>query len=166
MSLSIIVAVSENGVIGRDNDLPWRLPSELQLFKTLTEDSVLIMGRKTWDSLPLKPLPGRPCLVVSRGIGEDDGGVYVTSISAALHYASVKYPNKSVFIIGGSSIYAQALPIAETMYRTLVHAEVDGNVYFPEYDESAWELVGEVEHEAGPRDDHPYTTQVFSRKSA
>ncbi len=165
--LSAIVAVSENFVIGRQNDLPWHLPADLKRFKRLTMGHHIVMGRKTYDSIG-RPLPGRTSVVVTRDAtyrppGAESGDVLVVaSLDAALERVAV---DDEAFIIGGESIFRLALPVVECLYLTLVHAAVDGDVYFPGESLADWMLVSEEAHPADERHEYPYSFRVYSRRT-
>jgi len=151
--VSIIVATDERGAIGRDGQLPWRLPEDLRRFKALTLGKPVVMGRKTWDSIG-KPLPGRLNLVVTRQAGlELPGAVVVGSLDEALSSAG---DVPEVCIIGGAEIYRLALPLADTLHVTRVHAVVDADTYFPVPDPQEWVEVGREEHAADERHAHAY----------
>jgi dihydrofolate reductase len=137
--ISIIVAVASNGVIGNANQLPWRIPEDLKRFKLLTSGHAVIMGRKTFESIG-KPLPNRKNIVVSRTMqaGEANGWVAVGSLEQALQAAQ---GSSEVFVIGGDSIYRQAMPLAQRLYVTRVHAAVEGDTFFPEISGEEWEQV-------------------------
>lgn len=139
LPVTIIAAVARNRVIGVDNELPWRLPRDLAFFRLSTIGHCLIMGRRTWESLP-GPLGGRTHIVLSRQPRRLPRGVLqARSIEEAL----ARVPAGQIpFIAGGAEIYRLALPIAERMLLTVVDAEVSGDTVFPEYDEDEWELVG------------------------
>ena len=127
-SLTLIVAYSTNRAIGRDNALPWKLPGDLAHFKRSTLGHPIIMGRKTWDSLG-RPLPGRSNIVISRNPGfEAAGAVVVPSLEAAVAACG---DIDQAYVIGGAQIYAQALPLARRVLATEVHAEVEGDAFFP-----------------------------------
>lgn len=133
--IKLVVAYSKNRVIGRDNDLPWRLPSDLAHFKRTTMGQPIVMGRKTWESLG-RPLPGRPNLVISRNAGYTAQGARVF---ASLAQALAACPEEdSVCVIGGAQIFADALPLADEIIATEIHADVDGDVYFPPLPADAW----------------------------
>lgn len=134
--LSMIAVVAADGAIGKNNDLLWHLPGDLRHFKQLTTGGAVIMGRKTWESLPKKPLPGRLNIVVTRDAGYSAPGVSVcTSIEEAIDQAR----DYSSFIIGGGEIYRQALPFASRLYLTEVEDTVeDADTYFPAFDKSQW----------------------------
>jgi dihydrofolate reductase len=162
------VARSLNGVIGRDNDLPWRLKSDLAIFKARTLGKPVIMGRKTWDSLPRKPLPGRMNIVLSQdGSFEPPQAVVCESFLEALQMAKEQAEDDGVdevCVIGGRAIFELALPRAKRLYLTEVQAEVEGDVHFPEFDESAWTEVSREDHPAGPDDDHAFVFRVLERR--
>ncbi len=130
MTLSLIVAVAENGVIGRANQLPWRLPEDLQRFRRITTGHPVIMGRKTFESIG-RPLPGRTNIVVSR-TGVFPGTVSAHSLEEALTEASRASGAGEIFVIGGGEIYRAALPLATRIHLTRVHSSVEGDATFPE----------------------------------
>jgi dihydrofolate reductase len=166
--LAIVVARAANGVIGRDGDLPWRLKSDLALFKANTLGKPIIMGRKTWDSLPRKPLPGRMNVVLSRdGSFEPGQAVVCESFMEAVQMAREQAEDDGageVCVIGGRSLFEAALPKAKRLYLTDVAAEVEGDVRFPDFDESAWTEVRREEHPAGEGDDHAFVFRVLERR--
>jgi dihydrofolate reductase len=161
------VARSLNGVIGRDNDLPWRLKSDLAIFKAATLGKPVIMGRKTWDSLPRKPLPGRMNLVLSRdGSFDPSQAVVCESFLEAVQMAKEQAADDGVdevCVIGGRALFEMALPKAKRLYVTEVQAQVEGDVTFPAFDEAAWTEVRREEHPAGPDDDHAFVFRVLER---
>ncbi len=166
--LSIVVARAANGVIGRDGDLPWRLKSDLTLFKANTLGKPIIMGRKTWDSLPRKPLPGRMNLVLTRdGSFESEKAVVCESFMEAVQMAREQAQDDGVdevCVIGGRALFEMALPKAKRLYITEVDATVDGDVTFPEFDEAAWVEVRRETHPAGDGDDHAFIFRVLERR--
>jgi len=138
----IIAAVARNGVIGKDNKLPWHLPEDLKHFKALTMGHPMIMGRKTWESLPGR-LPGRPHIVVSRDTSyQAEGAEVVHSLEAAIDAAGRH--SDTVFVIGGADIYAQALPLADRMELTEVDAEVQGDATFPPFGKEEWSEIARL----------------------
>ncbi|MDO9174083.1 MAG: dihydrofolate reductase, partial [Actinomycetota bacterium] len=141
MKIALIAALAENRVIGRDNMLPWRLPNDLKYFKAVTLGKPVIMGRKTWESLG-RPLPGRTNIVISRQAGyAAPGGRVVWSFAEALELAAQVARLDGVdecLVIGGAEIYALALPHCHRLYLTEVHAAVDGDAFFPEFDRAPW----------------------------
>lgn len=160
--ISLIAAVADNGVIGLDNQLPWRLPADLKHFKQLTLGKPIVMGRKTWESLP-GLLPQRRHIVVSSNSAyEAEGCEVVHSLEQALAAAG---DAPEVMIIGGARLYAQALPQTRRMYLTLVHAQVEGNVYFPPYDVQQWVTRERAEHEADAENPYPYTFLMLERQA-
>lgn len=166
--LAIVVARAANGVIGRDGDLPWRLKSDLALFKANTLGKPIIMGRKTWDSLPRKPLPGRMNVVLSRdGSFEPEQAVVCESFMEAVQMAREQAQDdgaEEVCVIGGRSLFEAAMTKAKRLYLTEVDATVDGDVTFPDFDESAWTEVRREAHPAGEGDDHAFTFRVLERR--
>ncbi len=160
--ISLIAAVADNGVIGLDNRLPWRLPADLKHFKHLTLGKPIVMGRKTWESLP-GLLPQRRHIVVSSNLGyEAEGCEVVHSLEQALAAAGGV---PEVMIIGGARLYEQALPRARRMYLTLVHAQVEGNVFFPPYDMRSWVERERAEHETDAENPYPYTFLMLERRT-
>jgi len=136
--VALIVAVAENGVIGRDGKLPWRIPEDMKWFKARTEGRPMIMGRKTWESFPKRPLPGRTNIVVTRDASfKAEGGVVVMSVAAALDVAAGEAPEE-IMVIGGAEIYRAAMPFVRRIYLTSVHGEIEGDTYFPAIDRGEW----------------------------
>jgi dihydrofolate reductase len=136
--IALIVAVAENGVIGRDGKLPWRIPEDMKWFRERTAGRPLIMGRKTWESFPKRPLPGRTNIVITRDAAyRAEGAVVVTSLLAALDVAYGEAPEE-VMVIGGAEIYRAALPHARRIYLTSVHGEIAGDTHFPALDREGW----------------------------
>lgn len=132
----LVAAVAANRVIGADGKLPWRLPEDLRHFKALTLGHPVIMGRKTWESLARRPLPGRENIVVTRSAGYDAPGASVAaSLDAALALCAGE---PVVFVIGGSELYAAALPLADGLVLTEIHRDYAGDTRFPEFDRKAW----------------------------
>lgn len=136
--IAMIVAVAENRVIGRAGGLPWRIPEDMNWFKARTMGRPIIMGRKTWESFPKRPLPGRTNVVVTRQADyHAEGGVVVPSLEAALAIAHGEAPEE-IMIIGGAEMYAQALPLTQRIYLTSVHAHFEGDVVFPAIAAAQW----------------------------
>jgi len=165
--LSLVAARGRNGVIGREGALPWRLRSDLALFKQTTLGKPVIMGRKTWDSLPRKPLPGRLNLVLSRdGSFEPQGAVVCERFEEALEMAREQAREDGVdevCVIGGRALFDLALPRARRLYLTEVEAEPEGDVRFPDIDETAWREVRREARPAGEGDDFAFTFRVLER---
>src|SRR3984885_6894032 len=159
------VARAANGVIGRDGDLPWRLASDMAHFKALTLGKPVIMGRKTWDSLPRRPLPGRTNIVLTRvGWFEPTKAVRSEDFSEAVQMAREQAEEDGVgevCVIGGAALFALALPKAGRIYLTEVEADVPGDVHFPPFDESGWIEVSREAHPAGDGDEHPFVFRTL-----
>ena len=156
MMLSMIFAADENGAIGRDGGLPWRQSSDLQYFKKLTLDKTIVMGRKTWESLPGR-LPRRRHLVMSRNTIKE---VEQTSIDEVLELAK----NEEIFIIGGGEIYQLFLPYTDTVYRTVIHAIVDNpDTFGPILSEADFKLTSESFLAKSEKDQYDMTFQQFER---
>ncbi len=164
MTVSLIVAVSSNGVIGRDGDLPWHLPRDLRHFKATTMGHHLIVGRRTWEEVG-QPLPGRAMIVVTR---DRDfvvpGATVVHSLEEALHAAAA---DDEPFIGGGAHIYRAALEdgVVDRIYLTRVHAEVDGDTVFPSVDWQRWRLVSEEHYPADERNEFAVTFEIWEPAS-
>jgi dihydrofolate reductase len=166
MKLSLIVAMAENGIIGRDGELPWHLSADLRRFKRLTMGHAILMGRKTWESIG-RVLPGRTAIVITHG-GDyqpgDDKTLVATSLDDALHKATrADCEQDQFFIIGGGTIYELALPRAERIYLTRVHAHVEGDVSFPAVDWQQWQLKEQSQHTADTLNDYAYTFEMYER---
>jgi dihydrofolate reductase len=158
MKVSLVVAAAENGAIGKNNQLLWRLPDDLKRFKKLTLGHPIIMGRKTFDSIG-RPLPGRPSIVITRSEDVPSTGVLVAhSLDKALEIAH-SLDGEHAFIIGGGEIYRQALDNkkVDTIYLTKVHTEVEGDIYFAIPDDSQWVIVEEEYHPADEKHEFPFT---------
>lgn len=169
MRIALIAAVAENGTIGRDGRLPWRLSGDLRHFKALTLGKPVVMGRKTWDSLG-RPLPGRPNIVVSRDPAfAPDGAEAAGGLAAALDRARALAEAAGageIMVIGGAALYAAALPVADRLYLTEVHADVAGDTHFPQLDPGAWRETARERHPAGEKDEHAYSFVVLVRTRA
>lgn len=159
--ISLVVAMAENRVIGVNNQLPWRLPADLQHFKRTTLGKPILMGRKTFESIG-RALPGRRNIVVSRTPDyHAEGCETVCSIDAAL--ALVRNEDE-VMVIGGANLYTQLLPQAERIHLTLVHAQFDGDARFPQLDLDQWREAGRSDHAADARNAVPYSFLVYERR--
>jgi len=162
MSVSIIVAKSENNCIGVDGKLPWHLPADLKHFKEITTGSPVVMGRKTFESIVSllgKPLPNRRNIVVTRNSSyRPDGAEVMHSLSDAVKLES------NVFVIGGAQIYEQALPLADSLYITNVHTRVDGDAFFPDINENEWQIVNSETHQHDDVNEYDYTFLTYERK--
>jgi dihydrofolate reductase len=166
MKVSLIVAAAQNRVIGRNNNLPWYLPNDLKYFKQATMGKPIIMGRKTYDSIG-KPLPGRPNIIITRNSEFTAEGVIVArSLKDAIAQAEdLAFINgaEEVMIIGGAQIYAESLPSADRLYLTEVHADVEGDAYFPEYDANDWQEQGREDFTAIDPNPYDYSFVVYDR---
>jgi dihydrofolate reductase len=165
--LALVLARARNGVIGKDGALPWRLKSDLALFKANTLFKPVIMGRKTWDSLPKRPLPGRLNVVLSHdGAFEPDGALVCETLDEALQIAREQAADdgaEEVCLIGGAGLFEAAWPKARRLYLTEVEAEVDGDVVLPPFDETGWREVRREAYPAGPDDQYPFIFRVLER---
>lgn len=168
-TITFIVAVAENGVIGRNVDLPWHLRTDLKRFKTLTWGKPMIMGRKTWISIG-KALPGRETIVVTRDPDFTAEGAHVVhSVEAAMERAqafAVSLNADEITVVGGGDIFRQLMPIADRIHLTLVHAEPEGDAFFPLPDDTEWIEESRAHHEPGEGDDHSFDFVVYARRSA
>jgi len=157
--ISIIVAVSEDLGIGRNNDLLWHIPEDLKRFKNLTYGNTVVMGRRTWESLPRKPLPGRKNIVITDIPDERfQGAEMAYSVDDALAKCE---RDKEIFIMGGGSVYRQFMPLADRLYITHVHKKAPADIYFPEIDRRTWKVVEKEEFNSG---EVPYTYVIYGRK--
>ncbi len=164
MKISLIVAVSRNGIIGIDNQLPWHLPEDLKYFKSVTMGKPIIMGRKTYDSIG-RPLPGRTNIVITRDSSWQAEGVEVArTLAQAMTLGQLACAQADVdeaMVIGGEQINRMTLPAADRLYLTEVQAEVEGDAFFPEFDVKDWHQVSEQLPEV--TDTHPYRFVVLER---
>ena len=164
--VAVVVAVAENGVIGRAGGLPWRIPSEMGHFRRVTLDKPVIMGRKTFGSLK-KPLAQRDNIVLTHNREyAPQGAIAVESVEQALKVAgdcAMARAAKEIMVIGGAAIYAALLPRAARIYFTRVHASPDGDVSFPELDPGLWSEVSSEHHPSRENDEFDYTISVFER---
>lgn len=166
LPLSLIAALADNRVIGRDNQMPWHLPADLKYFKATTLGKPIIMGRKTWDSLG-RPLPGRLNLVISRQANlQLEGAEVFASLAEALIRADAWAREQGVdelMLIGGAQLYALALPQAERLYLTRVQISPEGDAWFPQYDQADWQLASSDAHEAG-ENTPAHTFELWTRR--
>lgn len=164
MTVSAIVAVSENNAIGHENKLPWHLPEDLKFFKRTTMGKPVVMGRKTFESLG-KALPGRLNIVLSRQaeLQLPEGVLLYNNLEDALEKLE-QDGTEEAFVIGGGHVFAEAMPLLDRLYMTRVHTTIEpADTYFPEIDHSHWKLVWEEAHEADEKNNYPYTFQHYER---
>lgn len=163
MDLSIVVAVADNGVIGIDNRLPWRLPADLQHFKRLTMGKPILMGRKTHESIG-RPLPGRDNIVLSRQPGyRADGCHVVGSLDEAIQLVAAD-GGREIMVIGGAALYAQALPRAQRIYRTRVVGDFEGDTRLPDLPADGWEIIASERRPADEANPHDCVFETLVRK--
>lgn len=165
MELALIVAVSENGVIGVDGDLPWRLPGDLKFFKNTTMGHHIIMGRKTHESMGGRVLPGRTNVVVTRNpeYRASEGALVVHSLDAALGLAE-RAGDDRPFVIGGAQLYALALPRVDRMVMTVVRTQLDGDTHFPWIPPSDWAVESREAHARDDKNPYDYEFVVMTRR--
>lgn len=159
--LSIIVAIAENYAIGLNNDLLWHIPGDLSRFKRITSGHPVIMGKRTWESLPVRPLPKRRNIVISDIPGDRiEGAEVVSSIPAAIELCN---PEEENFVIGGASVYRQFLPLCDRLYITWVHQVFKGDVFFPELNHGEWRQISSEPGTPGPENNFTYTYVIYER---
>ena len=163
MTLSIIVILSSNNVIGRDNKLPWHMPADLKRFKTLTMGHHVLMGRKTFNEIQ-KPLPGRVNVVITRDPHFGAEGVAIArSVDEAISKAEAA-GDSEIILVGGGEIFRQVIHRADRMYVTRIHAEIEGDTTFPDFDDvNEWQLVDAEHFEADEKNAYPYSFLTYER---
>ena len=171
MQIAIYVAIAENGVIGSKGGLPWRLSTDLKRFKATTMGKPIVMGRKTWESFPKRPLPGRLNIVVTRDKAyRAEGAETASSLRDAIVLAEIRARCMAgvdeICVIGGGEIYRQALPLADRLHVTHVLASVDGDTVFPAIDPTVWRLASSQDVPAGEKDSHATRYAVYERRAA
>lgn len=162
--ISIIVATAENGVIGKDNQLLWKLSSDLKQFKNLTTGHSVIMGRKTFESIG-RPLPNRTNIVISRqqDFVLPEGVLKASSLENAIELAKTHVGSEEIFIIGGGNVYEQALKITDKIYLTEVDANIEGDAFFPTLDMSEWTETSRVSHHKDEKNEYDFDFVVLER---
>jgi dihydrofolate reductase len=166
MIISLIVAASENNAIGKDNKLLWHLPNDMKFFKNTTWGMPVVMGRKTYDALAGEPLPGRFNFVITRQKDWQPRNEKVTvtsNLQEALEAAKAT-DCKETFVIGGGEIYKASMPVADRIYMTRVHTQLDGDTYFPAIDEKQWRLTDNRDFPPDEKHAYAYSFQVWERK--
>ena len=164
-NISLIVAVTKNMVIGKDNKLAWHLPDDMNYFSNKTKGQSIIMGRKNWESKPKKfrPLPDRKNIVVTRNSKfKDDGAFVVNSIEEAIEEARSS-EDEEIFIIGGGEIYKLGFKYVDKLYITEIYAEVDGNTYFPEWDNKKWKEISRISHPSDERHQYSFDYVIYKK---
>lgn len=160
--LSIIVAVSRNGIIGNDNSLLWHISEDMRFFRRTTLSHTVIMGRKTFESMGCRPLPGRVNIVVTRGDLHFDGATTAHSLDEAVRLSR---SDDEAFVIGGAQIYAEALPVADRLYITRIDRDYRGDTRFPDYDTSQWRLVERLACDRGEKFEYPFAFEKYERRT-
>lgn len=159
--ITLVVAAAENNAIGKNNQMPWHLPNDFKYFKKSTIGHSIVMGRKTFESIG-KPLPERRNIILTRDQQYQNPEIDIAnSIGEVLTYCR---DEREIFIIGGADIFKQALPLAQKVLLTRVHATIDGDTFFPELAASEWELVSQEEHKKDEKHAYDYTFEVWQRK--
>jgi len=160
MKLAIIVAMDEQGLIGRDNDLPWKLSADLKYFRSITMGKPLVMGRNTHESIG-RPLPGRKNIILTSDLNyQAEGCTVVHSLDEAIQECD---DVEEVMVMGGASLYKQFLDRADRLYLTHVHASLEGDTWFPEWDKNHWQEVSREDFPANDKNQYPYSFAVYER---
>jgi dihydrofolate reductase len=160
--LSVIAAVAENGIIGKDGTLPWHLPADLKYFRRVTTGHTIVMGRRNYEDIG-RPLPNRVNIVLSRDHGfRAEGCMVANSIEEAISLAG---DESEIFFIGGARLYEQILPRADRLYLSRIHGDIDGDTRFPDYNESAWTRIAHELRPADPDNPYPISFEVYERSS-
>ncbi len=166
MIMSLIVAMSDNRVIGRNNEMPWHLPEDLKFFKRITMGKPIIMGRNTFESIG-KPLPGRANIVITRNPDYHADGVHVVaSVEEAIELSGqLTAPDleAEIMVIGGSQIFAETLPIADRIYLTELHTKIEGDVFFPRFPRDQWQEIARENRPATPENPFTYSFLILER---
>jgi dihydrofolate reductase len=160
MKLAIIVAMDEHRLIGKNNDLPWKLSADLQFFRRTTMGKPIVMGRNTHESIG-RPLPGRQNIVItSQADYQAEGCDVVNSLENAL---ALCRDAEEVMVMGGASLYEQTVALADKLYLTRVHANLDGDTWFPEWSERDWQLISSEPHQADEKNQYDYSFELYQR---
>lgn len=164
MPISIIVAVADNYAIGKDNDLLWHISDDLKRFKKITTGHKIIMGKNTFLSLPIRPLPNRTSIVITDDPADNyEGCIMAYSIEDAVTKCG---DDEECFIIGGGSIYRQFMPLAGKLYITRVRREYEADTFFPEIDEDTWELIEREDHVDEENNSLPFSFEIYTRRQS
>jgi dihydrofolate reductase len=160
--ISLLVAMDENRVIGKNNKLPWHLPADLQYFKRITMGHPIVMGRKTFDSIG-RLLPGRENVIVTRSNEyQQNGAVILHSIEEIIRYANAHHDE--VFVIGGAEIFKEILPAADKLYSTNIHHSFEGDVFFPDINETEWTILSKTEGKVDAKNLYPHDFIVYGKR--
>ncbi|WP_347156452.1 dihydrofolate reductase [Pontibacter chitinilyticus] len=160
--IALVVAVAENNVIGKDNQLIWHLPADLKHFKQITMGHPILMGRKTYESIG-KPLPGRTSLIITTQMGYTAADCIVVHTLQEAFEKALEL-DEQVYLIGGAEIYKQALPQVDTIYLTRLHHQFEGDTYFPELHENEWQVVSEEKHAPDEKNKYSYSFLELRRR--
>ncbi|WP_211747835.1 dihydrofolate reductase [Paenibacillus sp. Marseille-Q4541] len=161
MGITMIWAMSNNGVIGKDNGIPWRLPKDMAFFKQQTTGHTIIMGRKTWDSLNGKPLPNRKNVVLTHQDQTFLGAEVIHSVMEGVEMAK----EESLFVIGGAAVYEAFMPYADRLIVTKIHESIEGDTFMKDIDLEVWKLIEEIPGEKDEKNPYDYSFQFFERRS-
>lgn len=164
--ISHIAALAKNRVIGKGNDLPWKLPDDMKVFKERTLNHTVIMGRKNYESIPSKfrPLPDRENIIITRQkYYEAPNCVVVNSISEAINFSSQRLNRLEIFIIGGAEIYNQTIDMVDRLYLTEINAEIEGDVYYPDFDRSQWLETARLHHPADEKHKYAFDFVIYDK---
>ncbi|MDG2342787.1 MAG: dihydrofolate reductase [Cytophagales bacterium] len=164
-NISMIVAVSKNQVIGKDNKLAWNLPDDMNYFSNMTKNHSVIMGRKNWESIPnnYRPLPNRKNIVVTRNNNfRDKGAIVVNSIKKAIEESRVS-EDEEIFIIGGGEIYKLGFDYVDKLYITEIYANIDGNTYFPKWNKENWKEISRISHPKDKRHEFGFDYVIYKK---
>lgn len=164
MIVSLIVAFTENGVIGFEGDMPWKLSADLKRFKRLTMGHHLIMGRNTYESIG-RLLPGRTTIIMTRNAEYfAEGALIAGDLQQALALAK-EAGDEEAFVVGGGQVYQHALPQAQRIYATRIHTELSGDTFFPEVDWGQWQLIESTKHPPDSKNEYAYSFEDYERKA-
>lgn len=164
-NISLIVALSKNQVIGKNNKLAWNLPDDMKYFSNMTRNHAVIMGRKNWESIPnnYRPLPNRKNIVVTRNNNfRDKGAIVVNSIKKAIEESRVS-EDEEIFIIGGGEIYKLGFDYVDKLYITEIYANIDGNTYFPKWNKENWKEISRISHPKDKRHEFDFDYVIYKK---
>lgn len=164
--IAVIVAVAQNGAIGKDNDLLWHISADLKRFKQLTTGHTVLMGRRTYESLPVRPLPNRKHLILTTDAQYPlpEGGERMADVAACLAYAK-QHPDETIFVMGGGKVYQQLLPHADELYITEVRADFEADTFFPKFDPGTWHAAAQSDWTTDEKSGLTYRFVDYKRKA-